>query len=184
LLFQRNLVQGSSSLVVFKNEITKIYFPRIIAPLSVFMSALFDFCLSLGVLAILLVYFGIGVGWPILLLPVFVLVIGAASLSVVLWTSALNVEYRDIQQIVPFLAQIWLFITPVVYPASMVPERYKLLYFLNPMAGVVEGFRWMVLGSAPPDLGALCVSLVAVLALGVSGLWYFNKVSLTMADRI
>jgi lipopolysaccharide transport system permease protein len=184
LLFQRNLTQGSNSLVTFKNEITKIYFPRIIAPLSTFMSALFDFALSFIVLAALMLYFRIIPGWPILLLPAFILLLAATSFSIVLWLSALNVEYRDIQQIVPFVAQLWLFVTPVVYPSSIVPESLKLLYFLNPMSGVVEGFRWMILGSAPPDLGPLAVSLGMVFVLGISGLWYFNKVSMTMADRI
>jgi lipopolysaccharide transport system permease protein len=184
LLFQKALTQGSLSLVSYKGEMTKIYFPRIAAPLVSLMSAFVDFLIAFGVLALMMIYYGIVPGWPFLLTPLFIIYVGLSSLSVVLWLSAINVEYRDVQHLVPFLAQIWMFITPVVYPASLVPEKYAFLYWLNPMAAVVEGFRWAILGAAPPSLMNFAISSSMVVIMGISGLFYFNRVARTMADRV
>jgi lipopolysaccharide transport system permease protein len=184
LLFQRSLVQGGASLITYKSELTKIYFPRLIAPISTFASSLFDFLLSLTVLAGLMAFYGMRPGWQIVFLPLFVLYIGCAAMSVVLWLSALNVEYRDIQQLIPFLVQVWMYMTPIVYPLSMVPKEYHLLYALNPMAGVIEAFRWTILDKAAPDPMFFLISSGVIFLMGTTGLRYFRRVSHTIADRI
>lgn len=184
LLFQKSLTQGSMSMVAFKGEMTKIYFPRIAAPLVSLMSAFVDFLIAFGILVLMMIYYGIAPGWQALLIPVLLLHVLLAALSVVLWLSAINVEYRDVQHLVPFLAQIWMFVTPVVYPASLVPENYALIYWLNPMAAVVEGFRWVILGTPAPSVFYFALSGAMIVVVGLSGLIYFNRVSRTMADRV
>ena len=184
LLFQKSLTQGSTSLVTFKSELTKIYFPRIAAPLVAFMSAAVDFAVMFGVLLLMMVYFGVAPTWRIALVPVFVVYAGLASLSVVLWLAAINVEYRDVQHVMPFLAQIWMFITPVVYPSTLIPAKYRIFYWLNPMAVVVEGFRWSILGVAPVPTSAIVVSSTVIVVSMIGGLRYFNRVARTMADRV
>jgi lipopolysaccharide transport system permease protein len=184
LLFQKALTQGSNSLVSFKSELTKIYFPRIAAPLVAFMSAAVDFVVMFAVLLVMMLYFGVVPTWRIALIPVFVVYAGLAALSIVLWLAAINVEYRDVQHLMPFLAQLWMFITPVVYPSTMIPAEYRLFYWLNPMAAVVEGFRWSILGVAPIPPEAIAISAAVIAISMIGGLRYFNHVAATMADRV
>jgi lipopolysaccharide transport system permease protein len=181
-LFAFALTESSNSLVGSQNLITKVYFPRLVIPLSSVLAGLVDFAISFLVLLSLMLYYGIKPTAAVACLPLFVLLALATALSVGLWLSALNVKYRDVRYTIPFLTQFWLFVTPVAYPSSMIPQRWRALYGLNPMAGVVEGFRWALLGkSGGPGL-LLWVSVAAVLTLLVGGLFYFRRMESTFAD--
>jgi lipopolysaccharide transport system permease protein len=182
-LFAHALAQASNSVVGEQRLITKVYFPRVIIPLSSVCSGLVDFAIAFALLAAMMAYYGVAPGWPVLAVPLFVLFAVATALAVGLWLSALNVQYRDFRYTIPFLTQFWLFASPVAYPSSLVPERYRLLYGLNPMAGVVEGFRWALLGSAPPG-GMVLVSAAVVAVLLVGGLFYFRRMERSFADVI
>ena len=162
-LFSRALTDASTSLVADERLITKVYFPRLLVPTSAVLASLVDFAIAFVLLLGMMVFYGIVPTIAVLMLPLFVLLALMTVLGVGFWLSALNAQYRDIRYTLPFLTQLWLFVTPVVYPASMVPESWRLLYGLNPMAGVVEGFRWALLGKGgAPDI-MLAVSAVAVL---------------------
>jgi lipopolysaccharide transport system permease protein len=181
-LFAFALTESSNSLVGSQNLITKVYFPRLVIPLSSVLAGLVDFAISFLVLLGLMLYYGIRPTAAVAWLPLFVLLALATALSVGLWLSALNVKYRDVRYTIPFLTQFWLFVTPVAYPSSMIPQRWRALYGLNPMAGVVEGFRWALLGkSGGPGL-LLWVSVAAVLTLLTGGLFYFRRMESTFAD--
>ena len=181
-LFAFALTESSNSLVGSQNLITKVYFPRLVIPLSSVLAGLVDFAISFMVLIGLMLYYRITPTAAVAWLPLFVLLALATALSVGLWLSALNVKYRDVRYTIPFLTQFWLFVTPVAYPSSMIPQRWRALYGLNPMAGVVEGFRWALLGkSGGPGL-LLWVSLAAVLTLLTGGLFYFRRMESTFAD--
>lgn len=183
-LFQLSLQKSSISLVGNANLITKIYFPRIIIPLSSVLAVLVDFAISLILLFVVMAFYKLPITWNVLwLIPLTLLAIMAA-LAVGLWLSALNVQYRDIQQMVPFLLQIWMYATPIVYPITIIPEgTIRYLYSLNPMVGVVQGFRWALFGGSPPDM-TLLVSAVAVLILLISGLFFFRRMEKTFADVV
>lgn len=184
-LFQRALTQGSSSLVTFNAMMSKVYFPRMFAPLSSILSGLVDFGIAFLVLLLLLAWYQVSPGPGIVLLPAFVLLALLSALAISLWLSALNVAYRDVEYALPFLAQIWMFLTPVIYPVALVPEQWRWLVMLNPMAGVIEGFRWGLLGrSAPPDPLLVAVSGGMMLVLLFGGFFYFNRVQMTYADRV
>jgi lipopolysaccharide transport system permease protein len=182
--FANALTQGSNSLVQQERIITKVYFPRILIPLSAVLSGLVDLGIAFIVLVILLLAYGIVPSVAIVTLPVFVLLALLTALAVSLWLSALNVEYRDVRYVVPFLVQFWLFTTPIAYPSSIVPEQWRALYGLNPMAGVVEGFRWALVGGVEPPGLLLVASVAAVCALLASGLYYFRRVERTFADIV
>jgi len=189
-LFESALTQASNSLVANQQLLTKVYFPRLIIPVSAVLSGLMDFVISAFLLIPLMIYFGT-VPNPLALLavPVFIAMALLAALAVGLWLSALNVQYRDVRYIVPFLIRIWFFLTPVIYPASKVPEQWRLLYGLNPMAGVVTGFRWALLGGSghdPSDSpgGMIWVSCLMTLALLFGGLYYFRRMEKTFADVV
>jgi lipopolysaccharide transport system permease protein len=184
LFFQRALVQGSNSLVSFGSVLTKVYFPRLIAPVSVVLPGLFDFGVAFVVLVLMMLWFGIIPGWPVLLLPAFLLLATLAALAVTLWLSVMNVEYRDVQHALPFLAQVWMFVTPVAYPASLVPEQWRILYALNPMATVIEGFRWALLHGPSPALDSIFVSTAVTVVVLISGLAVFDRFTRTYADRV
>jgi lipopolysaccharide transport system permease protein len=179
-------------MVTNRSMITKVYFPRLSIPLASVLSGLVDFGLAFLVLVgMILVYnyvpaldYQVVITPAILTLPLFLLLALVTSLGVGLWLSALNVQYRDVNYILPFLTQFWLFITPIAYPASMIPEKWQLLYSLNPMTGVVEGFRWALLGvkEAPSPMIAIS-STIAVLLL-ITGLFYFRRMERTFADEI
>ena len=183
-LFQLSLQKSSVSLVGNANLITKIYFPRIIIPISSVLAVLVDFLISLVLLFIAMAIYGITLKWTVLwIIPLTFLAVFTA-LAVGLWLSALNVQYRDIQQMVPFLLQIWMYATPIVYPVTIIPEgTLRYLYSLNPMVGVVQGFRWALFGGSPPDM-TLLVSAAAVILLLVGGLFYFKRMEKTFADVV
>lgn len=182
-LFAEGLSRSTLSMVQNQNILTKVYFPRLIMPLSGILSPLVDFCVSFSILVVMMAYYGFMPTVNVIFLPLFILFAVLTSLSVGIWLSALNVMYRDFQYTVPFLVQIWLYASPVVYPSSLLPEKWQVLYGLNPMAGVIEGFRWALLGTNPP--GAMMgVSLAVVLALLVAGIFYFRRVEQYYADIV
>lgn len=183
-LFAFALTESSNSLVASQNLITKVYFPRLVIPISSVLAGLVDFGISFVVLLAMMLYYGIAPTAAVALLPLFLLLAVATALSVGLWLSALNVKYRDVRYTIPFLTQFWMFATPVAYPSSLVPERWRPLYGLNPMAGVVEGFRWVLLGKSHAPGPLLWVSVAAVLALLTGGLRYFKKTESTFADIV
>lgn len=181
--FSGALTRTSTSLVGNSHLITKVYFPRLIIPLTGVLSGLVDFAIGFALLAILLVIYGIMPGAAVVLLPAFLLLAMATALGFGLWLAALNVRYRDIGYLVPFLVQIWLYATPVAYGSTLIPERYRWLLGLNPMTGVVEGFRWALLGQAPPDrLFILSVAITAVVL--ITGLIFFRRTERTFADIV
>jgi len=184
-LFVTALTVASRSLVVNSNMITKIYFPRIILPLSSILAGVVDFFIALLVLIGMMIYYGVRPGPAIWTLPIFLLMALVAAIGVGLWLSALNVQYRDIGYITPFLTQFWLFITPIAYPASLVPGKWRIFFALNPMTGVVDGFRWALLNNQQSAPNAMWVvsSLIAVLIL-ISGLFYFRRMERNFADMI
>ena len=182
-LFTYALMQSSNSMVDNAHVLTKVYFPRLILPLASVLTGLVDFAIACVVLVGVMLYYEIVPGWAVLTLPLFILLAIAAALAVGLWLSVLNIRYRDVRHAVPFLAQLWLFITPVAYPSSLVPENWQMLYGINPMAGVIDGFRWALLGQAPPG-PMLFVSLSATALLLVGGLFYFRRMEKTFADVV
>ena len=183
-LFQLSLQKSSISLVGNANLITKIYFPRIIIPLSSVLAVLVDFAISLILLFVVMLFYKLPFTWNMLWLIPLTLLSILAALAVGLWLSALNVQYRDIQQMVPFLLQIWMYATPIVYPITIIPEgTIRYLYSLNPMVGVVQGFRWALFGGSPPDM-TLLFSAAAVLILLISGLFFFRRMEKTFADVV
>ncbi len=183
-LFSHALTESGNSLVASQNLITKVYFPRLVIPLAACLAGLVDFAIAFLVLLGMMAYYGITPTAAVATLPLLILLALATALGVGLWLSALNVEYRDVRYTIPFLAQFWLFATPVAYPASLVPDRWRALYGLNPMAGVVEGFRWALLGKAegPGPLLAVSVGVVGLLLVG--GLYYFRRMEKTFADVV
>jgi lipopolysaccharide transport system permease protein len=183
-LFSFALTQSSTSLVNNRNLITKVYFPRLLVPLAPLLCGLVDFAISFVLLIVLMLGFGVVPGLPVLTLPLFLLLALLTSLAVGLWLSALNAVYRDVQYTLPFLAQIWLFASPVAYSSGIVPERWRWLYGLNPMAGVVDGFRWALLGTGELSLPLLAASSASVLVLLVGGLYYFRSMETYFADLI
>ena len=183
-LFASALQRSSTSLVGNANLLTKIYFPRLAIPLASIFAALVDFLISFVVLIGVMIYYRYMPGWNALWLPLLVLLALLTALAVGLWLSALNVQYRDIQQIVPFLIQVWMYASPIVYPIETIPAGiWRWLYSLNPMVGVIQGFRWALLGGTPPDL-TLVISVAMVLILLVSGLYYFRRMEKTFADIV
>jgi lipopolysaccharide transport system permease protein len=183
-LFASALQRSSVSLVGNANLITKIYFPRLAIPLSTVFSALVDFGISLVVLLLVMIYYqhlpGLNSLW---LVPIILLTL-LTALAVGLWLSALNVQYRDVQHMVPFIIQVWMYASPIVYPIETIPAGiWRSLYGLNPMVGVIQGFRWALLGGNPPDVTML-ISVVVVILLLVSGLYYFRRMEKTFADIV
>jgi lipopolysaccharide transport system permease protein len=184
-LFTAALNQASQSLVKSSNMITKVYFPRIILPLSSILAGLVDFLIAFVILLLMMWYYHITPTAAVWTLPLYLLLALVTALGVGLWLAALNVLYRDINYITPFLTQFWLFITPIVYPVSNIPEQWRMLYAINPMTGVVEGFRWALLGSqASAPTGMLAVSSGVAILLLVSGLFYFRRTERRFADMV
>ena len=184
LYFAKALGGTSDSIVGASNLVTKVYFPRLIIPISKTVSGLVDFAIAFGILAIVLAWYRIVPGSSVLLLPVFILITMLTAFAIGLWLTALNVKYRDIGLLVPFLTQIWMYASPIAYSTTLVPEHWRWLYSLNPIVGVAEGFRWALLGNAPPALGPMLLSLGIVLVLLVTGLIYFRRTERTFADII
>ena len=183
-LFAFALTQSSNSLVNNAHVLTKVYFPRLIIPFASMIAGLIDFAIAFVVLVGIMFYYDIIPGWALITLPFFVLLALAAALSVGLWLSALNVKYRDVRYTIPFLTQLWLFVTPVAYASSLVPSKWQAVYAINPMAGVVEGFRWALLGKAAPPGTMLIVSIAATAILLAGGLFYFARMEKTFPDII
>jgi lipopolysaccharide transport system permease protein len=183
-LFAHALSEASDSLVGNQNLITKVYFPRLVVPISAVLGGVVDFAIAFVILLILMFYYGIAPGWAIVTLPGFILLAILTALSVGLWLSSLNVKYRDVRYTMNFLIQFWLFVTPVAYPSSIVPAQWRPLYGLNPMAGVVEGFRWALLGKSEPPGTMLWVSVVVVMLLFIGGLSYFRRMEQEFADIV
>jgi lipopolysaccharide transport system permease protein len=182
--FSQAISRGGISLVSEANLIVKVYFPRLIIPITSVMSPLIDFFVSFLVMIVMMAWFGIVPGWNLMYLPGFLVLAILTALAVVLWLSPLNVRYRDIGHTVPFLIQFWLYASPVAYPVSLVPEKWRLLYSLNPMVGVIEGFRWALLGKEAPALGVIAVSAVMVLVLLLGGILFFKRMERNFADVI
>ncbi len=183
-LFAHALNESSNSLVSNERLVSKVYFPRLIIPMAAVLAGLVDFAVASVILLGMMFFYGIVPGIAVLLLPLFLLLAICTALAVGLWLSALNVQYRDVRYTIPFLTQFWLFITPIAYPATKVPEQWRALYGLNPMAGVVEGFRWALLGKEGTIGPMILVSAAVVLVLLVGGLMYFRKMERTFADIV
>ena len=183
-LFTYGLNQGSNSLVGSANLLKKVYFPRLCMPLAAVLSGIVDFLLAFAMLVIMMFYYGVPPSLRILWLPLFVLLTLVTALAVALWLSALNVHYRDVRFIVPFLLQIWLFATPIAYPSSLLAEPWRTVYGLNPMVGVVEGFRWALLDVTTAPGPLVGVSTLVTLGLLVSGAYYFRRMEKTFADIV
>ena len=183
-LFAASLTQAGNSLISSQNLISKVYFPRLLIPVSSILGALLDFAIAFVVLILLMLAYGLTPHWIIVLLPVFMLLTLMSALAVGLWLSALNVEYRDVRYTIPFLTQLWLLVSPVGYSTSEVPAKWQTLYGLNPMTGVIEGFRWVLLGTNPPPVGMMLVSGTIIVAMLISGLFYFRRTEKTFADLI
>jgi len=183
-LFANALTESSNSLVGNQNLITKVYFPRLVVPISAVLGGLVDFVIAFVILLGMMLYYGIVPGWAIVTLPGFILLAVLTALGVGLWLSALNVQYRDVRYTIGFLVQLWLFLTPVAYPSSIVPEKWRPLYGLNPMSGVVEGFRWALLGKSQPPGAMLWVSVAVVILILFGGLYYFRRMEQQFADIV
>ena len=183
-LFSDSLSRAGASVVGNSQLVTKVYFPRLIVPISSVGACLVDFAISFVMLIGLMVFYGITPTWAVVTLPVFVLFTVVTALAVSLWLSALNVQYRDVQHAIPFLVQAWMYASPVAYSAELIPTGiWRFIYGLNPMAGVIQGFRWALLGASPPDVMMLA-SVVMVVILLVGGLFYFRRMERTFADVI
>ena len=182
--FAEAVTRSSASLVSDANLIRKVYFPRLIIPLASVLTPLLDFFLSFLFLLGMMIWFGISPTRGALFLPVFLFLACMTALAVGLWLSALNVKYRDVRHTVPFLVQFWMYASPVVYPVSLIPEKWRFIFGLNPMTGVIEGFRWGLLGKQTPDFTVISVSTVVVIILILSGLIFFRRMERTFADVV
>ena len=178
------VAQSSNSLVNSSGLITKVYFPRLLVPITSVLSGAVDLLLALAVLFAMMLYYGLPPNAQLIWLPFLFLLAFLAALGVGLWFSALNVRFRDVRHTVPFLTQFWLFVTPIAYPSSLFGEPWRTISGVNPMVGVVEGFRWALLGADMPALGAIAMSAGTTIILVVSGLYYFRRVEKTFADLV
>jgi lipopolysaccharide transport system permease protein len=182
--FSQAVARSGTGLVGNSNLIGKVYFPRLIIPLAATLTPAVDFLLSFVVLAGLMIWYGIAPSLALLAFPLLFLLTFVTALAVGTWLSALNVKYRDVGHLIPFLIQIWMYASPVIYPLSIVPERWQALYSLNPMVGIITGFRWALVGGEFPNLTAGLISVVGVLALLGGGLVYFRRTEREFADVI
>ena len=180
--FSSSLAQSSLSVSGGGGLVTKVYFPRLILPLASIVVPVIDFLISFTLLIGMFFYYGRVPHWHVVFTPIFLLMALMTAFGVGLWLSALNVRYRDVPYAVPFLTQIWLYASPVIYPVTLVPDRWQWLLALNPMTGVIDGFRWAVLGHGSPNFGVLAVSAAMGFAIMVSGLVYFKHVERRFAD--
>jgi lipopolysaccharide transport system permease protein len=182
--FSTALQKCTSVIVDNQNVITKVYFPRLVLPLAAVCSPLIDFCIGLIVMIVLTLSFGIRPPATVLLLPVLIVLAVFTALAVGLWTSALNALYRDVTSVIPFAVQFWMLASPVAYPSSLVPQRWRALYGLNPMAGVIDGFRWALTGHGQPPGPMMLVSAAMVAVLLIGGLIFFQRMEGTVTDRV
>ena len=182
--FAEALRRSATGLVTDAELVKKIYFPRLIIPLAGAASPLVDFAFGLLVLLALMAWHGIAPGWSFLALPLWSAAAAALALAVGLWLAPINVRYRDVMHTLPFVTQVWMFATPIVYPLSMIPEKWRALYSLNPMVGIIEGFRWSLLGTGRPDLAAVGISLAVITLALLGGILYFRRMERSFADVI
>ena len=182
--FANALTQSSNGVVQSANLVSKVYFPRLAIPVSGVCAGVLDFLLAFSVLLLMMLWFGVVPTWRIVWLPFLLLLALITSLSVGLWLSALNVLYRDVRYVVPFLAQTWMFATPIAYPSSLVPEVWRPVYGINPMVGVVEGFRWALLDTATAPGPMLAVSCLAAILMLIGGAFYFRRMEAVFADFV
>jgi lipopolysaccharide transport system permease protein len=182
--FAGGLSQSANSLVGSANLIKKVYFPRLAIPVATVLSEGVDFAIAFGMLIVLMLYFGIAPTANVVWLPLLLLLAVTTSLGVGLWLAALNVQFRDVRYVVPFVTQFWMFATPIVYPSSLLSEKWRAVYALNPMVGVVEGFRWALLGTQTAPGPMMLASSAAALAILVSGAFYFRRMEKTFADLV
>jgi lipopolysaccharide transport system permease protein len=182
--FANALTQASNSLVMSGNMLKKIYFPRLALPIATVLAGVVDFVLAFIVLLGIMLYYGLVPTANIIWLPLFALLALITSIGVSLWLAAMNVQFRDVRYTIPFLTQAWLFVTPIAYPSSLLPDRLRIVYGLNPMAGVVEGFRWALLGTDTAPGPMLIVSIAVALTLLVSGAFYFRRMEQSFADVV
>ena len=182
MYFAASLQNATNTIVENQRIITKVYFPRLVLPLSAVLSGLVDFAISFSIFAVMMVYYHIRPTIQILWLPAFLLLAVLTAFGVGLWLSALNAIYRDVRYVLPFLVQLWLFASPVIYPPSLMSEKWRWLFGLNPMAGVIEGFRWSLAGRGDPPGRLILVSSGIVLVILLSGLAYFQKMETVIAD--
>ena len=180
--FANALAQASNSLVVNANMVKKIYFPRLALPIATVLAGVVDFALAFIVLLGIMLYYGFVPTVNIIWLPFFALLALVTSIGVSLWLAAMNVQFRDVRYTIPFLTQAWLFVTPIAYPSSLIPEPWRTIYGLNPMAGVVEGFRWALLGTDTAPGKMIIVSTLVAVTLFVSGAFYFRRLEQSFAD--
>jgi len=183
--FASAILHSSESLVANRSLVTRIYFPRVLIPMAPVLAALVDFCIAFVILIGLFCWYGIVPGWQVVFLPVFISLAIMSAVSIGIWLSALNSLYRDLRHAIPFLVQLGFFISPVVYEThSLIPQRFQFLYSLNPMVGVLEGFRWALLGKAEPPLLPMLISTGLILILFTTGFVAFRRVESSLADRI
>lgn len=182
--FAEALRRSATGLVTDADLVRKIYFPRIIIPVAGASSPLLDFAFGLIVLLGLMAWYGIVPGLSFLTLPLWLAETFGLALAIGLWLGPINVRYRDVMHTLPFVIQVWMFATPIVYPLSMIPEKWRTLYSLNPVVGIVEGFRWSLLGTGRPDLAAVGISLVVIVIALFGGVVYFRKMERSFADVI
>jgi lipopolysaccharide transport system permease protein len=183
-LFAYALTESSNSLVSNQRLIVKVYFPRLAVPVAAALSGLVDFAIAFVVLLGMMVFYGTPLTARILFLPLLILLALVAALALGLWLAALNVQYRDVRYVIPFIVQLGFFLTPVAYSSSLVPAALQPLYALNPMVGVVTGFRWALLGAEAPAAGTILISTLAALVLFVGGLFYFRRMEYSFADLL
>jgi lipopolysaccharide transport system permease protein len=182
--FAQALSRGGGGLVSHAGLITKVYFPRLVIPLASILTPLVDFAFAFLILIGLMGWYRIAPTWSAFAVPLFLLLAVITALAVNLFLSSLNVKYRDVGNLIPVLTQFWMYASPVIYPSSVIPERWRLVYSLNPMVGVIEGFRWALLGKEAPDSRALGISVAMVILMLVGGVVYFRRTERTFADVI
>jgi lipopolysaccharide transport system permease protein len=183
-LFAYALTESSNSVVANERLITKVYFPRLFIPLASILAGLVDFAVSFGLILGMMAWYGVRPTWAVLTLPCLVILTMATAFGVGLWLSALNVQYRDVRYTLTFIVQFWLIASPVAYSSTLVPARWRPYYGLNPMAGVIEGFRWALLGKTPAPGAMLWVSVVVVALVLIGGLYYYRRMEKTFADVV
>ena len=184
LYFANSLAQVTSSIVGQQALVKKVYFPRLVLPIVAVVSGLVDLALASVVLAGLALFYGMVPSWTLLVLPAYVLLAMMTALALGLWLAPLNAIYRDVRHAIPFVIQIWMFASPVVYSSTLVPEPWRWLYRLNPLAGTIEGFRWIVTGRGIPFDGSMLASAIIVLLVGITGLVYFRRTESTIVDVV
>jgi lipopolysaccharide transport system permease protein len=184
MYFSGSVSTVTTSVVQSSQFLTKVYFPRLVLPLASAAVGLVEWAVQMLVLAVLMAAYRTLPPWQIVFAPIFAIICVMVTLAFGIWLTALNVKYRDVGQVVPFLLQAWMYLCPIIYPISKIPARWRLIYALNPMVGVVEGFRWSILGTTTPDWTMMFVSLIMTTGLFVGGLYYFRKTEIAFADVI